>query len=520
MEYIIKPEWEEIWSKLPFENFNQEELTKKIGDWKKYAQIMIEKFSKKENFGLVASTAAGKTIMAILAIIGMNPRVIFLAPRRILVNQHIELLQKISGGKIPARAITGETTTLERKWNEISERFIFATPHVFLEEMRKGRINLHGFDLVVFDEMHRAAGNYPYISLAREMSGLGTLICGLSASPGGNLEKIERLKKNLFLESFLEAAIETPKKIESFVEVELDEILLEMDALFSAMLVEILHKINEFGKELGIAVETNAPLPMRRFENIERILISYDRYEGSYLAAKYRKLYHAYYNALTEDYETLKKYMEKLEKEAPLKKSSREIVSDERMKKIFALATGKMHPKKEKLIDLLSSLKRMGKNALVFFYQKNTIEAVYGLTKFYFRCDKIFGGKDRNLKHQKEVLEKLANRQIDFLFATSVAEEGISIPEIDFVIHYSMPPTEIALLQRSGRTGRVKTGNIIFLALNHKMDKIMYFATKAKVNKMKAEMKELSRENHFVFPEKNLKKPRKKKRDELTLPLF
>ena len=304
----------------------------------------------------------------------------------------------------------------------------------------------------------------------------------------------------------------------------MDERLSEMDILFSSMLIEILQKIKEFGrefgKEFGIEVEISTPLSMKRFENIERILISCDCYEGSYLAAKYRKLYHAYYNALAEDYETLKKYIGKLEKEAPLKKSSREIVNDERMKKVFFLATGKIHPKKEKLIELLHSLKREGKNALVFFYQKNTIEAVCGLAKFYFRCDKIFGGKDRNLKHQKEVLEKLANRQIDFLFATSVAEEGISIPEIDFVIHYSMPPTEIALLQRSGRTGRIKTGNVIFLALSHKMDKIMYFATKAKVNKMKVEMKQLSKKNHIVFPEKNLKKSIRKKRDELTLPLF
>ena len=199
MEYIIKPEWKEIWSKLPFENFNQEELEKKIENWKKYAQFMIEKFSKKENFGLVANTAAGKTVMAILAIIGMNLRVIFLAPRRILVKQHIDLLQKISGGKITARAITGESRIRERKWNEISECFVFATPHVFLEEMKKGKINLHGFNLVVFDEMHRASGNYPYIPIARKMSEVGTLICGLSASPGGNLEKIERLKKSLFL---------------------------------------------------------------------------------------------------------------------------------------------------------------------------------------------------------------------------------------------------------------------------------------------------------------------------------
>ena len=46
------------------------------------------------------------------------------------------------------------------------------------------------------------------------------------------------------------------------------------------------------------------------------------------------------------------------------------------------------------------------------------------------------------------------------LVATSIAEEGLDIPEVDLVVFYEPIPSEIRYIQRRGRTGRKTAGNV------------------------------------------------------------
>ena len=50
--------------------------------------------------------------------------------------------------------------------------------------------------------------------------------------------------------------------------------------------------------------------------------------------------------------------------------------------------------------------------------------------------------------------------------ATSIAEEGLDIPEVDLVVFYEPIPSEIRYIQRKGRTGRNAAGSVIILAAN------------------------------------------------------
>ena len=503
----------EKWKKLTFHGFRQEEYAKKHVSWENAARLLLEILLEGLNCGLVADTAAGKTIIALLAIYALGKRVLFLTPQRLLAEQHHDLTGKMDGDDFNSRIIHGHTGRKKRIWNDPADRIVFATPHVVMEDIRKGLFGFQDFQIVVFDEMHRATGDYPYVPLAKLVNENGLQIFGLTASPGWKLEKVGPVRNNLFLNKFFEVNVETPKKIEDIVLAETDDNLKEIENIFRRLLLELAREISAMGIEMDQEELTH----MRIFQSIEKELKIKHKYRGAYLAAKYRKLYHAYFITLTESYGTVLEYLGRMKREDG-SVAAREIVLDKRVWQLATIAKNNCHPKVERFFEILATLKNRQKNALIFFSQKTTARALAELLKEKgWRIELLFGSRDKNIKHQKVVLQKIADREIDFVFATSVAEEGLSVPEIDTVIHYSMPPTEISLIQRSGRTGRMKKGHVIFLTINHPLDRIFYFAAKAKVKKMRQLIKDglLERETMPIPRRKS-----KKQEDYLTLPLF
>ena len=70
------------------------------------------------------------------------------------------------------------------------------------------------------------------------------------------------------------------------------------------------------------------------------------------------------------------------------------------------------------------------------------------------------------------------------LVATSIAEEGLDIPEVDLVIFYEPIPSEIRYIQRRGRTGRRTSGSVIILAAKDTIDERYLNASKRRIEKM------------------------------------
>ena len=71
------------------------------------------------------------------------------------------------------------------------------------------------------------------------------------------------------------------------------------------------------------------------------------------------------------------------------------------------------------------------------------------------------------------------------LVATSIAEEGLDIPEVGLVVFYEPIPSEIRYIQRKGRTGRKSAGMVIILAMKDSMDMRYLNASTRRVEKMK-----------------------------------
>ena len=64
---------------------------------------------------------------------------------------------------------------------------------------------------------------------------------------------------------------------------------------------------------------------------------------------------------------------------------------------------------------------------------------------------------------QTSVLDSFRNGEFNILVATSIAEEGLDIPEVDLVIFYEPIPSDIRFIQRKGRTGRKSAGSVVIL---------------------------------------------------------
>ena len=72
-------------------------------------------------------------------------------------------------------------------------------------------------------------------------------------------------------------------------------------------------------------------------------------------------------------------------------------------------------------------------------------------------------GKGIKQKDQMDIVEQFRSGQINVLISTSIGEEGLDIGEVDLIICYDSQSSPIRTLQRMGRTGRKRNGNIVLL---------------------------------------------------------
>ncbi|MFH1234031.1 MAG: DEAD/DEAH box helicase, partial [Candidatus Diapherotrites archaeon] len=163
-----------------------------------YQADLAKSVLEKGNTLVVAPTALGKTIVAALVIAEVlaqkKGKILFLAPTKPLVQQHSNTLKKLLKVKPEEIAtITGILKVKERK--EIFENalIICSTPQCTRNDLARKRVSLEAFALIVFDEAHRAVGDYAYVDIARAFAvqNPSGLVLGMTASPGHEKKKIE-----------------------------------------------------------------------------------------------------------------------------------------------------------------------------------------------------------------------------------------------------------------------------------------------------------------------------------------
>lgn len=461
----------------------------KIAQWQGYAKEIVENL-KLGNVGLIGDTGTGKTIMAFLVIKALGLRTLFLAPTVILTKQHADLYKDMDGGDV--ETINGNIAEKKRNWKS---DFVVATPHVFLSDYAKGLVNPNDFDFIIFDEGHKAEGDYPYVPVAKLFCDDSKYVLSMSASPGVSPQDIKWAEKVYGIKSWVTAEIEMPKKTERVVRIKSSPELKRASRLLAEIQSESLREINSLMIEArsNKIMNLQRPSPWLTQDEIKDLSIVVDElpkpifYKGKKELAKIYKTSYLYRLLISENYFSFTDRVEKvLAKDKA--KSAQALRSDERMKEVYWLIKGAkgLHPKEIELIKLAQEYRWREKRMLVFSNNKRSASYLKNqLNQAGYAADTLFGGQGKSDKKQQEVINNFKEGKIKIIIATSVVEEGLSLPEVNLVVHYSQPQTEIQRLQRGGRTGRFNDGNVCFLVMEDSFEKFLNFATKSQVKKMK-----------------------------------
>ena len=193
---------------MPFQFIEKQYVKSNTIDKREY-QVNIADSIKSQNSIVVLPTGLGKTVIALLSMAESminNPTktCMILAPTRVLVHQHYEFLLNslnLSGTEISV--ITGEDTIKKRqtKWQN---QIVCATPQILQLDINRGIIDLEQFSIVIFDEVHRAVGEYAYVPVARSLYSKNSEIMmhGMTASLPSESSKIEEIMNNIHAVSY------------------------------------------------------------------------------------------------------------------------------------------------------------------------------------------------------------------------------------------------------------------------------------------------------------------------------
>jgi Fanconi anemia group M protein len=494
---------------------------------------------------VVLPTGLGKTVVALIVIDKILERteeeartgggkVLVLAPTRPLVEQHKEFFERSLDG-IPVAAFTGDLSPDQRNEVWAGSRVIVSTPQVIQNDLLTGRYGLDRVALVVFDEAHRARGNYSYVHVAelyrkhRRSAGKEALPLGMTASPGGTPEVIMDVCNNLCLVRTEVRTEEDPDvkpyvhEIETHWRVvdlppEQKEVVKALKRTRDRLVVDLQ---NAGFIERSVNVSTKAILEAReRIQDaIERCRqlgpsgLGADKEDEvsclirlSMVQAQLMTVVHALELAETQGPEPLRAFLSRLKDRSNLEtwsRSTEDLLNDAAFQEVIVLADGltSQHPKVQSVKDVLSDQfsKKADSRVIVFAHYRDTAEVLVNelLTVDGVRPCRFVGqadrGEDKGLsqRDQGEILDKFRGGTFNVLVATSVAEEGLDIPSTDMVVLFEPVASEIRAIQRRGRTGRVRTGRVELMLTRGTKDEGAYWASRAKEKRMRAEIEQL-----------------------------
>jgi Fanconi anemia group M protein len=99
--------------------------------------------------------------------------------------------------------------------------------------------------------------------------------------------------------------------------------------------------------------------------------------------------------------------------------------------------------------------------------------------------------KGLSQREQTQILDLFRTGKYNVLVATSVAEEGLDIPEVQMVLFYDCTPSAIRNIQRRGRTGRKGAGKVVILMTENTREEAYHWAGQQRERRMREFLKRL-----------------------------
>lgn len=481
---------------------------------RRYQLAIYNSIVEHGNTLVVLPTGLGKTLIALMLIRDKvkEGRCLILTPTKPLAKQHQKSVMDILGmGEGQVKLVTGEITPAKRK-AEYQSEVIISTPQTIRNDLEKGVLEPK-FSLVIFDECHRAIGDYAYTPIAEELHDKGALFVGLTASPGGRRDRIKKVMKALYIDN-VEIRTQEDEDVSQYVQKSnVKWVPIALSSHFKEIKKCLDSLASKHAQRLA-AMGFRPPLKHKgQFMQMRQKILN-TRHNIKFPAmVQYSILLHVLH--MTELLETqgvypLRSYIGKLEEKTS--KSAKMLLNTPEFAKIKMLAQkDEDHPKMPVLVKYISRLK--GKKMIVFVQYRAQIARIVDVLKENGISAMQFVGKKDGVtnKIQEQTIADFRDEKFDVLVASSIGEEGLDIPAVDAVIFYEPVPSEIRAIQRRGRAARFKEGEIIVLMTKGTRDEYYYYASINKERKMKHILSGMQKK-----PEKKSSKPRAKTRKPAT----
>ncbi len=468
-------------------------------------QIDIFHEVKDKDSLVVLPTGLGKTTIALYLIsshVEKNEKALMMAPTRPLCQQHLEFIREstlLDDQKVGL--ITGELySQKEREELWIGEtEVLIATPQTVNNDLHL--LPLSDFGLMIFDEVHRAVGDYSYVDIAKACKDKIQYL-GLTASPGSDFKKLIEVAYNLGLEH-VEIRTEVDEDVEPYIserrlnwiEIEKSEELKEMESWLDSILQDFLEDLGDYTGRLKnirpekvgkkALIETQEDLQKKIGKGGKGYL-----FHALSLTSASIKTIHLKELLLTQGIEAAHNYLLKLQEEDDrsskyVKKKEEFDLLAEKMLDLKAMPV-ETNPKLVHTRDILRD-EMDGGRAMIFAQYRDTVEY---LMEELSRVDgirpaKLIGQADKgedqgmNQEEQKKAIKEFKEGQNNVLICTRIGEEGLDVPSTDLVIFYEPVPSAIRSIQRKGRTARdQRPGRVFVLISKDTKDEAFYWKSK------------------------------------------
>ena len=500
------------------------------------------------NLLVALPTGLGKTFIAATVMLNWfrwttSAQMIFVAPTRPLVSQQVKACFEIAGiPRADTTMLTGNTPPGVRAEEWQSKRVFFMTPQTLINDLKSGMCDPKKVVLLVVDEAHRATGNYAYVEVVKFLKrfNMSFRVLALTATPGASIETVQEVIDGLGI-SRIEIRTEESldirqyvhsRKIDTVIFENSDEMVMIMD-LFSKALQPILDKLTGMN-----AYWNKDPMALTPY-GCNQARISWMQSDAGRKANFGLKgMVNTIFSllaSLSHGTELLKfhgigPFFQKVlafrdEALASGEKGSkykRQIIDSEPFQKMIKrvqtwVNNGDFvgHPKLEYLQRVVmnhfldagdgrgaTDLSRT--RVMVFAHYRDSAEEiarVLGRNEPMIRPHVFVGqansknSEGMDQPTQLAIIKKFQDGIYNTLVATSIGEEGLDIGQVDLIVCYDASASPIRMLQRMGRTGRKRAGNIVVMLMSGKEENNF---TKAKDNYEKMQ-REIAAGTKFTF---------------------
>ena len=470
--------------------FIEKKYVKKNSIEKRDYQINLANQAIKENCIVVLPTGLGKTAIALHAISEFLAKgtggILFLAPTRVLVNQHYKFL-KNNLTLDDISLITGEDAIPKRTklWNN---SIVCATAEIARNDLNRKIVSTEQFNLVVFDEVHRTVGDYAYSGIAEWFEDSTARLIGMTATLPSEKEKATEILTKLRISSVAERTENSPdvkpytqETNTEWINVELPPELKEIQKLLKLALDERYDALRKNGIKLAEQQSLSALLRIRQF------VLNQNRRSAKPLFTAIR-IHYALNMLEAHGVTPFLKFCERAKaKKGVGVKELFEV--DPNFTRAIHLANeaqshGIEHSKIPKLKEIIESVP--GK-ALIFTSYRDSVDLIHSkLTELGISAGILIGKAGNSGLKQIETVQNFRDGVFRVLIATRVGEEGLDIAEVNQVIFYDNVPSSVRYIQRRGRTGRKDTGKLVVLIAKNTIDETYYWIGKRKMTAAKS----------------------------------